>query len=136
MQKEEQLKSAVNHFEQENMSLGRKLCDQYLNLLRLEEEAPRMEPRHEVGKLAGLRAKADFNLKPLVGRRGDPNDSGDEGAISRPRRRSIDALLWPSPQDVRNLFNKEYIQPSGALRQQVSASLCTQDRLRGEIQDL
>ena len=95
-----------------------------------------MEPRHEVDKLAGLRAKADFNLKQAVGRRGDPNHSGDEGTISRPRRRSIDALLWPSPQDVRDLFNQEHIHPSGTLRQQVSTSLCTQDRLRAEIQDL
>jgi len=56
--------------------------------------------------------------------------------ISRPRRRSIDALLWPSPQDLRDRFDKEYIQPSFTLRQQASTSLRTQDKLQGEIQDL
>jgi len=136
LRKEEQFQNTIDRLEGRNASLGRKLCDQYLNLLYLNGEAPKLEPRQEADKFAGLRAKADFNIKRAIPRRSDPNDSDDVYAISRPRRRSIDTLLWPSPQDSRDFFDKEYIQPSGILRQQVSTSLRTQDKLQAEIQDL
>ena len=129
LRKEEQFQNTIDRLEGRNASLGRKLCDQFTNLLYLNGDAPKLDKRQEADKFAGLRAKADFNIKRAIPRKSDPNDSDDVYAISRPRRRSIDTLLYPSPQDSRDFFDKEYIQPSGILRQQVSTSLRTQDKL-------
>jgi hypothetical protein len=62
-------------------------------------------------------AKADFNVKRGGAGRNNPNDSDIVYAISRPRRRSIDTLLLPTPSDSRDFFEKEYIKPSGILKQ-------------------
>ena len=80
------------------------MLDQYRAVLFSNVEGFNNQDREAVDFRDGARVRSDFNLA-------GPNES--DVTLTRPRRRSIDSLLWPSSGEIRDLFELEHILPTG-----------------------